>query len=181
MFLKVEIEGSETIYYSMTKSVINIGQLATNNIIINVNSISRNHVRFICEGNNWYAMDLESTNGTYFKNNFLYPNEKQAIKPNEFVKLGDQVFITLVSSAEDPRPLSNAKVKSGEVEDLQDKTRVVSLKEMREKADIDKRIKKLKAEQINRDKKPFNFKRLAIISASFICIIILMSFYVSNT
>lgn len=38
------------------------------NILQNYKTVSRNHAKFIFDGENWYIQDLDSTNGTYVNN-----------------------------------------------------------------------------------------------------------------
>ena len=165
MYLKVEIEDTQSFTYSLPKSSISIGAASGNNVIINVNSVSRSHLKLIKEGQSWFVEDQGSTNGSYHNGRKLSPGSKELLRPNQFVRLGDRVFVMLVTYAENPLSIANYKeIKIDE--DRHDKTRVVSLKEIKEAAEIEKRRKELLAEKKMRNRKNFDIRKVALFIGS---------------
>ena len=132
MFLKIEIEDSESFTYRLAKTPITIGSSLKSNIIININSISRNHLNLIKEDNIWFIVDMGSTNGSFFQDQQLYPGDKQRINPNEFVRLGENVHAILLSQGQNVIDISNHDAHSPpEIKpELEEKTRIIKLKEM---------------------------------------------------
>jgi pSer/pThr/pTyr-binding forkhead associated (FHA) protein len=176
MYLKVEIEDTQSLTYSLPKSSISIGAASGNNVIINVNSVSRSHLKLIKEGQSWFVEDQGSTNGSYLNGRKISSGSKELLRPNEFVRLGDKVFIMLVSSAEKPQAIANYKERKSE-DEKQDKTRVISLKEIREAAEIEKRRKELLAERKIRTAKHFDGRKVAMFIGS-VTVLALMRYFV---
>jgi len=59
------IKGEEEEIYFLTKNETTIGRLEGNDIIIPDPSVSRHHAVIKIENNNFFVLDLESTNGTW--------------------------------------------------------------------------------------------------------------------
>lgn len=165
MYLKVEIEDTQSFTYSLPKSSISIGAASGNNVIINVNSISRSHLKLIKEGQSWFVEDQGSTNGSYLNSRKLSPGSRELLRPNQFVRLGDRVFVMLVTTADHPLPIANYKEAKVE-EDRSDKTRVISLKEIKEAAEIEKRRKELLTERKIQNRKNLDVRKVAMFIGS---------------
>lgn len=161
MYLKVQIEDTQSLTYSLPKSSISIGASPENNVIINVNSISRSHLRLIKEGQSWFVEDQGSNNGSYLNSRKLSPGSKELLRPNEFVRLGDRVFVMLVSTADNPLSIANFKVRKPK-----DKTHVISFKEVTEAAESEKRLKELLAKRKMRIVNHLDVKKVAMFIGS---------------
>jgi hypothetical protein len=67
-------------HYPLTKSVINIGRLAENDLVLDDPHISRRHAQLQLQGGRYKIVDLESTpgtrvNGRLIKEHWLYPGD----------------------------------------------------------------------------------------------------------
>ena len=175
MYLKVEIEDTQSLTYSLPKSSISIGASSGNNVIINVNSVSRSHLKLIKEGQSWFVEDQGSTNGSYHNGRKLSPGSKELLRPNQFVRLGDRVFVMLVTTAENPQSIANFKEIKNDG-DHHDKTRVVSLKEIKEAAEIEKRRKELLAERKIRNRKNLDVRKVALFIGSITALMMMRYF-----
>jgi len=76
----------------LVKSVINIGKLAENDIVLERINISRRHCRIMASGNSVKIMDLGSRNGTYLNGKKVNPNNEYSIKHADAFKVGDFTF-----------------------------------------------------------------------------------------
>lgn len=56
-------EPAEEYFYIQT--VVNVGRGATNDLVINNDTVSSHHARLTYHLNQWWLQDLNSTNGTY--------------------------------------------------------------------------------------------------------------------
>jgi hypothetical protein len=68
---------------------LKIGRLPSNDIIINDNSVSREHAVLIVSGNEYSIRDLNSSNGTYV--NGMRIHGVSAIKRNDIIKVGSSL------------------------------------------------------------------------------------------
>jgi two-component system cell cycle response regulator len=71
-------------------SLIRVGRGADNKIVLEGDSVSRRHAHFEKRGNNWYAVDDGSTNGTYV-NEEQIPHE-QLLNNADRIKVGPTIL-----------------------------------------------------------------------------------------
>jgi len=65
-------------------------------ILQNISTVSRQHIKFIFENNSWQVQDLNSTNGSYLNNTRLNPSQKYDIKQNDELKLSSKATIKIL-------------------------------------------------------------------------------------
>ncbi len=75
--------------FELNGNEISIGRDIGNDIVINDAEVSRNHARFILEGDRYKIEDLNSTNGTYIDGQRLIGPHLMAI--GEIIMFGDNV------------------------------------------------------------------------------------------
>ena len=75
--------------YDLTDDVVTLGRDQSNNIVLDVDSVSRRHARIESFGKDRFLVDLNSTNGTYL-NDILAVREK--LKNGDLIKVGDTIF-----------------------------------------------------------------------------------------
>ena len=76
--------------YDLHGRIANVGRDPSNHIIIDSDSVSRQHAQLTIESGRRLIMDLKSTNGTYVNNvQILSP---QSLKNGDLAKIGDTIF-----------------------------------------------------------------------------------------
>jgi hypothetical protein len=83
--LVLVIKGKEEEIYFLTKDETTIGRLEGNDIIIPDPSVSRHHAEIKRENNNFFVLDLESTNGTWIDGKRI---SKAPLKDGARIELG---------------------------------------------------------------------------------------------
>jgi diguanylate cyclase (GGDEF)-like protein len=81
--------------WSLEKGHVSVGRGSENTIVLESDSVSRRHARVEKRANQWWACDLNSTNGTYV--NHLQVKES-ALVNGDLVKVGDTIFKYLTGS-----------------------------------------------------------------------------------
>ncbi len=81
--------------YKLEAGIVNVGRDASNQIVVNSDSVSRKHARLTLESGRRMISDLKSTNGTYVNN---MPTMSQHLKNGDQVKIGDSIFKYLVGT-----------------------------------------------------------------------------------
>ena len=71
-----------------TESGLLVGRSARANFVIEHDSVSRNHARFLLDRGTLYLEDLDSMNGTWVDGQKLAPNAPVALKPGGIVEIG---------------------------------------------------------------------------------------------
>ena len=137
MYLELHIDNEDARYFQIKTNELLIGSLATCDAIVPVDGISKKHVKIIFFENKWFASDLGSTNGTYIDNDRLVPGSKKEIQINQYLRLGHNVYIAIVEDVDNdnevPKPLPKPEApKVKPVVATEDKTRVISLKDLKE-------------------------------------------------
>ncbi len=80
--------------FIIEKDLFRIGSLkASSDAVIHSRTVSGNHAKIIREGDDYYIMDLNSSNGTFVNGNMLSYHEKVRLKPMDSVKIADVSFI----------------------------------------------------------------------------------------
>ncbi len=81
--------------WSLEKGHVSIGRGSENTIVLESDSVSRRHARVEKRQNQWWACDLNSTNGTYVN----HQQVKESVLVNgDLVKVGDTIFKYLTGS-----------------------------------------------------------------------------------
>ncbi len=83
-------EGAENFSNIQIKEDISrIGQGKEADIVIEKDTISHFHARIICENEEYYLEDLNSTNGTYINEEMLPYKERRQLKMNDAIRFAD--------------------------------------------------------------------------------------------
>ncbi len=97
--LKVIVRGEEQGTYPITSTAMILGRDASSsNVTINNDLVSKNHLKVIPKGDQFYIVDLGSTNGTYVNGEKI---SESLITPEDQVQLGKRGEIKLVFSKTD--------------------------------------------------------------------------------
>lgn len=173
MYIKVAVSGSDPVIYRLSRAEVLIGSAPTCHIIIPHPSISKKHIKIARDEASWYAADQGSTNGTHLDDEQLVPGKRVELTPESELRLGDKVFVTLIEIAQNALELNNpaepSKAIHGTVNSDQDKTRVISLDDLKKaKATVVKNkqreIKKAKIQEKKvKQKESKKFSNLLII------------------
>ncbi len=159
MYIKVEVEFLDTIVYKINADEILIGSGDFNHIVFKLPSISRKHVKIFNLENKWFVSDVGSTNGTYLSDQKLGKGKQIELLPGETIRLGDMVFLTLLSRSSESVELPIPRLTEDEdtllTKSDENKTQVVSLTAL-EKARLN--VARKKRKQIM-EKRAENFKR----------------------
>ena len=75
--------------FVLDRTFISIGREATNDIVLDRDSVSRRHARVFRSGESWSVEDLQSTNGSYVND---VPVTKSVLRDGDFVKIGAAIF-----------------------------------------------------------------------------------------
>ena len=79
--------------WPLTKMVTNVGRSTRlNDIIIPYKSLSKSHFQLIKENENFYIVDLKSTNKTYIDDQQIEPYKKIALENNSYIRTSSLVF-----------------------------------------------------------------------------------------
>lgn len=76
--------------YDLMTEVVTIGRDPDSTIVLESDSVSRRHVRIEKAKDDWYVIDLGSTNGTYVNDTLIQPRAK--LTSGQFIKVGDTIF-----------------------------------------------------------------------------------------
>ena len=81
-------------HIDLNRLPLTVGKLAGSvDMVIDDQSISRRHAKFIRDGNKIYMTDLNSTNGTFKNGLRLLPNTSEVLEPGDEIRLGKLKFI----------------------------------------------------------------------------------------
>ncbi|MBD5500646.1 MAG: FHA domain-containing protein [Lachnospiraceae bacterium] len=81
-------------HIDLNRLPLTVGKLAGSvDMVIDDQSISRRHAKFIRDGNKIYMIDLNSTNGTFKNGLRLLPNTSEVLEPGDEIRLGKLKFI----------------------------------------------------------------------------------------
>jgi pSer/pThr/pTyr-binding forkhead associated (FHA) protein len=100
MRLEVIVESEDPKIFPLNQSEIMIGSGESCDIILNAEGISRKHLKVISSGDQYFVVDQGSTNGSYINEERLIPGGKMDFTSFFPVRLGDNVFLTLLSDEE---------------------------------------------------------------------------------
>lgn len=190
MYLKVEESTKEPVLYLLDKSDITVGSAATNHLILAHRSISKKHLRLTCENNEWFAVDQGSTNGSYLDDEQLVPGKRFPLKEGDTIRLGSQIEVTLTNDGENAIPLPGPKIappvedasaKNTSTENLENKTRVISLDDLKKaKVLADQKKKKELQEKKARELKKKKEEQKRLFKIFVACLVIIAAGFIGN-
>jgi pSer/pThr/pTyr-binding forkhead associated (FHA) protein len=96
MYLEVTIADKEPVNYKLTRPEVLLGALPYCDIKLEVSTISKKHLMLSDEGEDWFVIDLDSTNGSFLNDQRINPNEKVRFTVGSIVRLGIHVKLKLV-------------------------------------------------------------------------------------
>ncbi len=141
MYLEVHIESVDPQLFIIDQEELMVGSHESNDIFVDVSSVSKKHVKIIKEDKRWYALDQGSTNGTYIDSERLVPGNRREIFVNQYLRLGNVAHIVLLKTPLNSNPVPKVIArppKAPEALDSADKTRIVSLKDLSEAKPVPK-------------------------------------------
>jgi pSer/pThr/pTyr-binding forkhead associated (FHA) protein len=100
MQIKIECQGEEQIFSLVSNKPTSIGRSQESDIQLSYDGISRNHVVIEEESGSFYVTDVGSTNGTFINDERLELNAKTPFNSFFPIKLGFNVFISLIDEVE---------------------------------------------------------------------------------
>jgi len=74
------------------RSRTNLGSKPGNDIILDDDFVSGDHVQLTWDGHRWWVEDLGSTNGTMLDGRSLPPHVRQSADPHATLEIGDTAF-----------------------------------------------------------------------------------------
>lgn len=156
MYLHVQIGEEEPIVYALDRDEILIGSNQSSDIVIDRKEISRKHLKVFREGAEYFVVDQGSSNGSYIAGERLIPGKRETFFAASPACLGTDVYISIVKELVPGkvRKLQQVKRESSAEED---KTRVISLRDL--KAQQVQHKKKKKKKLALRYKRLENLKR----------------------
>jgi pSer/pThr/pTyr-binding forkhead associated (FHA) protein len=86
--------------FTLNKPEMYIGRDISNDIVINDAEVSRKHVRFIAQGDQYVIEDLGSTNGTFINGQRIAG--PHALSSGESIQMGENVVLVFETMAYDP-------------------------------------------------------------------------------
>ena len=81
--------------------MISLGRAANNDVVLNVEAVSKMHGTFTKVGNDWTYADHNSTNGSFLNGTQLKPQDKQKIRSGDKLRFGRKLTAIYL----DPRGL----------------------------------------------------------------------------
>lgn len=137
MRLEVLIENSDPVVYPLSNQKITIGSSEVCDIILSSDGVSRKHVSITSEGDNFFVVDLGSSNGSFINEERLIPGKRAEFTSFFPVRLGQSVLLTLLSDEEAQTdglieiPISFKGAPTEKQADIpQDQTRIINLKDL---------------------------------------------------
>jgi pSer/pThr/pTyr-binding forkhead associated (FHA) protein len=143
MYLHVQIGEEEPIIYALDRDEILIGSNPSGDIVIDRKEISRKHLKVLCEGSDCYVIDQGSSNGSFIAGERLIPGKREPFFAASPVSLGSEVYISIVKDLV-PGKVRRLQPQRKEALAEADKTRVISLKELKAQQLLQKKKKKKK-------------------------------------
>lgn len=142
MRLEVLVENEDPVVYPLNLPKLTLGSAETCDIILKADGVSRKHLSIICEQDNFYVMDLGSTNGSFINEERLVPGRKTEFTSFFPVRIGASVLVSLLSDAQidhaleiplpPPTPKSSGSASESRIS-ATDKTRTIALRDLKSK------------------------------------------------
>lgn len=146
MYLKVKAGNKDAVIYELVSSDFFIGSGSVAHLVILDPGVSKKHIRLYNDEGAWFAIDQGSTNGSFLESEKLIPGKVQEIDLDVELKLGHQVFITLLATAKDALPIPSShevlKEQSASKKSDDDKTQIISLEDFKAAKAIAEKQKK---------------------------------------
>jgi len=137
MRLEVLVENEDPVVYPLSKDKITVGSSENCDIILSSEGVSRKHLSITIEGDNFFVVDLGSSNGSYINEERLIPGKRAEFTSFFPVRIGHNILLSLLSDEEAQSegmieiPLSlKEKPKEPQAETQSDQTRVISLNDI---------------------------------------------------
>jgi pSer/pThr/pTyr-binding forkhead associated (FHA) protein len=179
MYLEVYSESEEPRVFSLEKEENIVGSAASNDVVLENPGISKRHLKIVHVENQWFIIDQGSTNGTYIDNERLIPGRKFEIKPSQFIRLSDVIHISVVEKPESNHVPPKSVARPIKVQ-KEEKTRVVSLKDLKEAKAAPKIVKK-SDDRLNTGKKKMVKKERTVSTKTLVIVAVILIFgYVAN-
>ena len=171
MYVEISKENEKPQTYKIGKPETIIGSGLSCDIRVEEHSVSKKHIKIIQENEQWFVVDQGSTNGTYKDGERLIPGKRNDIHAGEYLRLAGMVFVCLVETP-GTAPIQN-RPKAIEIHEPreEDKTRVMTLDEIKKSAETKKKVTPEKKKKVKK-KKPQ--------TSTIIALVILVGGYVLN-
>jgi len=121
--IKVEFTGGEKVYKFKDDQEVLIGKGDNCQVKLEIDGISRQHMKIYSRNGDYFCQDLGSTNGSYINDDKLEPNTETAFTSFFPIRLGFDVFVNLLDEVDPtdmlkfPDPaISNSTVSKTEVD-----------------------------------------------------------------
>jgi len=96
MYLKLEINGEESLHPFDGMKSVNIGKSDKCDLVINSQTISRHHAKVISKGGEYYYVDMGSKEGSYLNDEKLKPKAGTPFNTFFPIRLGPDIFLYLL-------------------------------------------------------------------------------------
>jgi pSer/pThr/pTyr-binding forkhead associated (FHA) protein len=91
--LTVIVKGEEIGTFDIHTAPMNVGRDPRSDIVIKSETVSKNHLKIISKGDQFFIVDLRSTNGTYVNGEKI---TETLVTPDDMVQLGKRGNIKLI-------------------------------------------------------------------------------------
>jgi pSer/pThr/pTyr-binding forkhead associated (FHA) protein len=137
MRLEVLIENEDPVVYPLGNQKITIGSSDNCEIVLSTEGVSRKHLSITSEGDNFFVVDLGSSNGSFINEERLIPGKRAEFTSFFPVRLGQNVLLSLLSDEEAESegllevPLSfKEKPVEAQADVARDQTRIINLNDL---------------------------------------------------
>ncbi len=86
--LTVQTPQGEQQRIPLSKAEFTVGRLPDNDIVLPDALVSGHHAKLVCTPQGWQVLDLNSSNGTWFKGGRLLPQTPTPLQPGDSLQLG---------------------------------------------------------------------------------------------
>ncbi|UCH92253.1 MAG: trypsin-like peptidase domain-containing protein, partial [Candidatus Aminicenantes bacterium] len=91
--LTVLVKGEEIGTFNITSTPLILGRAPQSDIVIKTETVSKNHLKILPKGDQFYIIDLGSTNGTFVNGEKI---TETLVKPEDMVQLGKRGDVKLI-------------------------------------------------------------------------------------
>jgi hypothetical protein len=100
MRLEVLVGDEDPVVYQLTNPKMTVGSSEHCDIVIDTDGVSRKHVGILSEDDQYFVVDLGSTNGSFINEERLIPGKRVEFTSFFPVRLGQNVLLSLLSDEE---------------------------------------------------------------------------------